>query len=115
MKYIVIFNEDKLKWFESREEAEEFVYELSEKNLEEYCQEYDIELDEDVSPQRIDELIWGSAAESGEVRIISLKKLLNLIKKSDLSEDEKRELEKELKEYEYESVGDYEGLNDLIF
>lgn len=114
MKYIVIFNEDKIKWFENREDAEIFVEELCNEDLEEYCSDYDIDLDDDISPQRRNELIYGAGAESGEIKIISLNRVLNLIKQSNMSNKEKEELKNELLENEYNSIDYYENLFDII-
>ncbi|MGL4450151.1 MAG: hypothetical protein ACRCTZ_03030 [Sarcina sp.] len=112
--YVVIFNEDEIKWFDNREDAEEFVDELSQEELEEYCDEYEEDLD-GISEERRSELLVGSGVEYGTIKILSIHEILGLIENSDICKDDKKELKYQLLHHKYTSISEYEKLVDVLY
>lgn len=114
MRYLVIYNEDKLQGFESRGEAIEFCEDKLQSNINDYCDDYDIDI-EDVSLEKFNGIVFGAGYESGDIKIYNINKILKNIDKANLDEDEKEELIQSLKsDFSDTTLGDYEGLEEIL-
>ena len=114
MTYLVLYDEDKVQKFDSKEEAIEFLIAKIDDNIEEYCEDYDIDI-EDASPERIAELSFGAGYESGDVKIYSINKILRNIDKSGLDEEDKKRLIGSLKMDALDgALDDYQGLENIL-
>lgn len=114
MEYIVIYNEDEIKGFECLEEVEAFCYELVQSEVNDYCDENDMDIEE-LPPERIDELIFTCGYEGGEIKIYRVSDLLNIINKMDIDIDEKEDLREILKSNNLEGyISQYDNLEDIF-
>lgn len=114
MSYLVVLDEDRITKFESKSEVIDFLQCKSLNDLDEYCGDYDIDI-EDVSPERLGETSFGAGYESGDVKVYKVNKILKNIDKVKLDEEDKEELIEVLKSNFSEiSLNYYEGLEEIL-
>ncbi|MGE9952591.1 hypothetical protein [Clostridium perfringens] len=114
MRYLVVYDESMVKIFEDREEAIEFYNDKLQDNINEYCNDYDIEM-EDMSPDDVADASWGASYESGDINLYDIRKILKNIAKANLDKDIEEQLIRKLKSKRtYSDLGEYEGLEEVL-
>ncbi|STB10800.1 hypothetical protein [Clostridium perfringens] len=114
MRYLVVYDESMVKIFEDREEAIEFYNDKLQDNINEYCNDYDIEM-EDMSPDDVADVSWGASYESGDINLYDIRKILKNIAKANLDKDIEEQLIRKLKSKRtYSDLGEYEGLEEVL-
>ena len=111
MNYIVVYDEDRVKGFSEYKEVENFIYYYINEQVKRYCYEYDIDIEE-LSPQRKMEIVF---AEGEEIKIYKVSELLKIIANTDIDDDDKINLEKNLKSYKIDGyISEYEGFEEVL-
>lgn len=114
MSYLVLYDEDKILKIDTKEEAIEFIEDKIEDNINEYCDDYDIDI-EDASPERINELAFGAGYDSGEIKLYSINKILRNISKANLDDEDKEDLIQNLQlDILSGNLDDYQGLEEVL-
>lgn len=114
MSYLVVYDEDKLRKFAIRDEAIEFIEDKMDNNINEYCDDYDIDI-EDALSERISELAFGAGYYSGEIKLYSINKILRNIDKANLDDEDKEGLIQNLQlDILSGNLDDYQGLDEVL-
>lgn len=114
MSYLAVCDGDTIEKIESREEVIAFLQCKALSDMDDYCEDYDIDI-EDASPERLGEIAFGAGYESDEIKVYSIDKILENINKVNLDEGEKEELIRSLKSDSLEtSLSYYEGLEEVL-
>lgn len=114
MNYIVVYDEDRIKGFEDLDEVQGFKDELIQLQIEDYCDDYDIDI-EDLSPERLNQIVFACGYENGDTKTYDINDLTHLIKESKIDSDDKYELNKLMKSnYINGYVSEYYMLDEIL-
>lgn len=115
MRYLVVWDEDRVTKFESKNEAIDFLQCRALNDIDEYCEDYDIDI-EDASPERLGEISFRAGYESGDIKVYNVNKILKNIDKVKLDDEEDKEELKEILKSNFSeiSLNYYEGLEEIL-
>lgn len=114
MNYIIVYDEDRIKGFEDLDEVQRFKDELIQLQIEDYCDDYDIDI-EDLSPERLNQIVFACGHENGDTKTYDINDLTYLIKESKIDSDDKYELNKLMKlNYINGYVSEYYMLDEIL-
>lgn len=111
---IVVFPDGRIIGCEDNDSVESILHDYNEENIREYCDENDLDY-EDLSYKRRAEILYEVGYEEGTIRVYESKKVISAIKKSEMDDDDKKDLIEKLTEYEIEfDIDEYSEFQEIL-
>jgi hypothetical protein len=113
-QYLIIFRDGRIEGFENRESVEDYLQELRENRIIEYCDREDVDF-EKLTKKAKKEILLEIGSGTDVDKIYKTSKVIQSVKKANIEANVKDELLYLLTEYSIEFfIEDYEGLEEIF-